>query len=195
MKRIAIKLVVFLLLGAVGNVGVAWGCAAWSPLIYDRTADLEYRFADDPKRPASTWPMQRYTTSGLRVTAHIRTGSPPPDDWSWKLIWMAGWPYAALTGDGLWSRVASGEIRQVQVTTGIQISSEKATEPRVLPLRPILPGFAINTLFYAAVLWTLTLGPFAARRIIRRKRGRCAKCGYDLRAAEHDACPECGAEA
>lgn len=65
--------------------------------------------------------------------------------------------------------------------------------PRALPLRPIWPGFAINTVFYAAILWLLTLGPFTARRLIRHKRGRCAKCGYDLRHADHAVCPECGA--
>ncbi len=61
-----------------------------------------------------------------------------------------------------------------------------------LPQRPLWFGFVINTIFYAAVLWMLTLGAFAARRFIRAKRGHCIKCGYDLRGAEHEACPECG---
>ena len=64
-----------------------------------------------------------------------------------------------------------------------------------LPLRLLWPGFAINTVFYAAILWLLTLGPFTVRRIIHRRQGRCIKCGYDLRGAEHKACPECGAAA
>ena len=38
---------------------------------------------------------------------------------------------------------------------------------RVLPLAPIWPGFAFNTLFYAALLWLL-FAPFTARRLIRR---------------------------
>jgi hypothetical protein len=70
---------------------------------------------------------------------------------------------------------------------------------RVLPLRPVAFGFAINTLFYAAVLWMLFAGPGAVRRLVRRKRGRCPGCGYDLRgqvtiAAPGSRCPECGAE-
>ena len=64
--------------------------------------------------------------------------------------------------------------------------------PRALPLRPIWPGFAVNTIFYAAILWLLTLAPFTLRRVIRRKRGHCIKCGYDLRGTEHEVCPECG---
>ena len=63
---------------------------------------------------------------------------------------------------------------------------------KALPLAPIWPGFAINTVFYAAILWLLTLSPFTARRMIRRKRGHCLKCGYDLRGDYSAGCPECG---
>ena len=37
-----------------------------------------------------------------------------------------------------------------------------------------------------------THGPFTARRIVRRKRGHCIKCGYDLRGDLERGCPECG---
>ncbi len=30
------------------------------------------------------------------------------------------------------------------------------------------------------------------RHLIRPKRGLCVACGYDIRHADHDACPECG---
>ena len=71
-------------------------------------------------------------------------------------------------------------------------------EGRLLPLRPIWPGFAINTVFYAFILWLLfALGgtPFALRRRRRIKRGLCPKCAYDLRGSATDSttCPECGA--
>ncbi len=66
--------------------------------------------------------------------------------------------------------------------------------PRALPLRPIWPGFAVNTIFYAALLW-LPFAPFTLRRLIRRRRGLCPACGYDLRHAEHEGCPECGVTA
>ena len=63
----------------------------------------------------------------------------------------------------------------------------------VLPLQPIWPGFAINTAFYALILW-LPFAPFQLRRYMRIKRGLCIKCGYDLRGTEHEVCPECGEE-
>ena len=68
----------------------------------------------------------------------------------------------------------------------------------VLPIRPIWPGFAINTIFYTAILWLLFAAPGFIRRRIRIKRGRCGACGYDLRgqpASGDRTCPECGANA
>jgi hypothetical protein len=64
---------------------------------------------------------------------------------------------------------------------------------RALPLRPIWPGFAINTIFYAAVLWVLFAVPVKVRRWRRIKRGLCAACGYSLHQSLSDKCPECGA--
>ncbi len=60
-------------------------------------------------------------------------------------------------------------------------------------MRIVWFGFVVNTLFYAAIMWLLILGAFALRRVSRRKRGLCVACGYDLRHADHEACPECGA--
>jgi len=60
-----------------------------------------------------------------------------------------------------------------------------------LPYRPILPGFAINTLFYAGVLWVLFCGPFAMRRMIRRRRSQCPACAYPI--GTNEVCTECGA--
>ncbi len=59
-----------------------------------------------------------------------------------------------------------------------------------LPIRPIWPGFAVNTLLYATVLWLLICGPFLLRRFIRVKCGRCVKCGYLV--GESAVCTECG---
>ncbi len=64
-----------------------------------------------------------------------------------------------------------------------------------LGLRPIVLGFIVNTIVYAAILWLIIPGPFALRRLIRRRRGLCPACGYDLRHVEHGACPECGVTA
>ena len=62
----------------------------------------------------------------------------------------------------------------------------------LLPLRPLWPGFAINTLFYAGVLWVLFCGPFSLRRMIRRRRGQCPACAYPI--GKSPVCTECGAD-
>ena len=61
---------------------------------------------------------------------------------------------------------------------------------RLLPFRPLLGGFAINTIFYAAALWLLIPGPFALRRFLRLRRGLCPQCAYPM--GESAVCTECG---
>lgn len=64
-----------------------------------------------------------------------------------------------------------------------------------LPLRPIWPGFAVNTLLTAAGLALLVHGWRPARACARRYRGRCPACGYDQSGLEPTTpCPECGRE-
>ena len=147
MKRRLFKLVLFLLLGAVVNVAVAWGCARFfSPrsnvIIRDAIGRIEVVYS-----PAEI---------------------------------VHGWPLLALTSE--WPEHGG------TTSTAIHYGDE------VLPMAPIWPGFAINTIFYGAILWLLILGPVALRRHIRHKHGHCVNCGYDLRGAEHEACPECGAD-
>jgi hypothetical protein len=64
--------------------------------------------------------------------------------------------------------------------------------PLGLPLKPIGTGFMADTFLYALVWWGLFLGFAGAKRGIRRARGRCPMCGYDLRGALENGCSECG---
>ncbi len=65
-----------------------------------------------------------------------------------------------------------------------------------LPVIPLWPGFAVNTLFYAALAWGLWQVPLALRRRSRRRKGLCTHCAYDRTGIATDApCPECGAKA
>jgi len=50
----------------------------------------------------------------------------------------------------------------------------------------------IDTLFYAAIWFGMFFGFSSAKRFIRAKRGRCPRCGYDLRGNLDAGCPECG---
>ena len=55
---------------------------------------------------------------------------------------------------------------------------------------PTWPGFAINTIFYAAMLWLLFAAPFQFRRYRRIKRGLCPACAYPV--GSSGVCTECG---
>lgn len=59
-------------------------------------------------------------------------------------------------------------------------------------------GAAVPTWFFALLGVIIALPPARALRRarllrLRRARGLCPSCGYDLRGAEHERCPECGA--
>ena len=112
-----------------------------------------------------------------------------------ETIWIAnvrGWPSPTL-----WSEeVHRDHTRVVSGCVVVPLPEFESLTPRVIPLRPLWPGFAINTIFYAAVLWVLFAAPFTLRRWRRIKRGQCASCGYSLRGTpDIDKCPECGATA
>lgn len=62
-----------------------------------------------------------------------------------------------------------------------------------LPIYILPLGFALDTLFYAAVWFVPLFGIRSARRAIRRRRGLCTRCAYDLKGlAPGSPCPECG---
>ena len=117
----------------------------------------------------------------------------------WSLVDEArGWPLRAMMwrADKKWDHSTRTTL-PVTVEHGLDLSHLGGWPEirKALPLKPIWPGFAINTIFYASLLWLLALGPFTAHRIMRRKRGRCIECGYDLRGHSGgggEACPECG---
>ena len=60
------------------------------------------------------------------------------------------------------------------------------------PNRVIWPGMIVNELFYCTVIVLSYVGWIQGRRAIRRRRGRCQQCAYDLRGDLSTGCPECG---
>ncbi len=132
------------------------------------------------------WPLHSLAGERWDVDADEAVYNPP-----WKAA-DAG-PYylqPIRTGDGRIVR----PMEQWQSRSAVVVVGRGTTASRVLPLRPIRPGFAVNTLFYAALLW-LPFALYTVRRLIRQRRGLCLACGYDLRHAGHEACPECGVTA
>ncbi len=201
MKRRLTKLVVFLLLGAIVNIALAWGCTFWSRrepvsaslgwmlvLESDVVAWKRFKPAD-----VSAKPFRSIRITGFGIYFLTMEGSRLDEVPLTLRVVEAGWPVRSMRGlkwaptenDAVATFVASIPLNTVP------IKHHRYPGNNLLPLAAIWPGFTINTLFYAAILW-LPFGPFQLRRYVRVKRGHCIKCGYDLRGAEHEVCPECG---
>ncbi|MCH8823339.1 MAG: hypothetical protein IH984_07510 [Planctomycetes bacterium] len=213
MKRRLFKLVLFLLLGAVANVAVAWGCALWSGTnpeqsISSNHVDLGF----GPARVSNqVWKFHKSHLTSERSSVYevfesgidfgfeayrIRSleSLESPDRQLVTNALHVGWPSASLAA------YYTFYYRESDTDSGLDpIMEEQKSgillivgEDRWIPVRPLWPGFATNTILYAAILWTFILGPFSVRRMIRIKRGLCIKCGYDLRGTSGEDCPECG---
>jgi len=130
-------------------------------------------------------------------------GEFPERDIVFRLLDARGWPMLALRSNLDWSFsgqsgpsvLTLGQV--VTVSSGYLLAHDRRRSAldiewaQVVPLAPIWPGFLVNSLFYAALLWLVISGPFILRRFLRFKRGHCPPCGYDLRGAFHAGCPEC----
>ena len=131
-----------------------------------------------------------FRVRGVAFPPHSGLRAPPA-----RMNLAYGWPLVAVWYGLQWIDIARTPS-QYEVWGALDLGPADVsgtTLPRVLPYRPIWRGVLINTLFYAVLLWLLIPGPFVLRRLIRLKRGRCPKCGYDLRGQLPGAgCPECG---
>lgn len=70
-------------------------------------------------------------------------------------------------------------------------------EHRALPLIPNWIGFIGSSIFYILV-WAAIISAFGGitlvRRWLRRRKGKCLRCGYFLKMLTSKTCPECGLE-
>ena len=215
MKRRLLIVAVFLLAGAVVNVAVAWVCVIWSmrPPAYTLEG-AGTAVGPWPAAVPSEWPskpsvrMTKTSFGAAGLSGFDRDLELKYLQWSLR----AGLPFHSLylvrnrteEADPRFPRGPNNYVtpdlgRPTSLREGIQIPpslyrrwSKSELWGRNLPTMPFWPGFAVNTIFYAATLWLLICGPFTLRRIRRVRRGLCPACGYDLRYGEHDACPECG---
>ncbi len=178
MKQRVLRVVVFLLLGAVLNVAVAWGCASWSTMyMRERTKDESLAAG-----------------VGLTMRQDITTLEPNPDlgfelhPYSYPYIlhrteFRAGYPFRSCRGEVGADSTPSGAIDLAHLVPW--------TKPgRVIPYHPIWSGFTSNTLSYGAILWLLIRGPYVLRRYVRVRRHLCPVCGYPVGVSA--VCTECG---
>lgn len=126
-----------------------------------------------------------------------RPGASPQN--TYRILDARGWPRVSL-----WSGIEAPAFlgptaivgNVVTVTRGYLLPAERSKRTfyiqnlRVVPFAPVWHGFVVDSLFYAVVLWPLTCGPFALRRLLRRRRGLCPACAYPM--GDSAVCAECG---
>jgi hypothetical protein len=108
--------------------------------------------------------------------------------WPWPCLWYE-WNRGSTAADPLGDTPGAFQIDAIQRPRARTVSNY----PLALPYRPLWPALLGDTAVYSAAWAVLLFGPGAVRRGLRSRKGRCTRCGYDLRAAPAGApCPECG---
>ena len=185
MTRWGLRIFVCLLLGALTTVGVAWRLEVVGPstgeYVFDEGAVVgseHERFILSRDWPAPPGPPDWYWTNRKFGSRFIVLYSQGAGGTLVAATWQTGWPMLAL--ESRHDDAAPGEVGVVSVFG------------RDRPILPIPFGFVIDTCFYGA-LWTIPFLGFSFMSArIRRRRGRCPICAYDLRGDMDRGCPECG---
>ncbi|MCI0632244.1 MAG: hypothetical protein L0Y44_16495, partial [Phycisphaerales bacterium] len=202
MKRRLLRLGLPILAGAIINVAVAWGCAASIVLQSSDRVAMGVSSQDPP-----SWLIAELRRSGRRRfdlrslgtsnmhemfrrpfgvvdTAMIdflphEARSVPSDCFQNCSIIRdeAGWPMLSVSCEHVHLRDQETTRLGIRLNDAPPTATDTMPE-RFLPYKPIWPGFAINTIFDAAILWFLFAAPARLRRWRRIKRGLCPACAY-----------------
>jgi len=150
---------------------------------------------------------QRYPTyPELRAVRH-----PPHADqctfhhslWTWDLdsrddgtttsVDAYGFPFRCMKSVRV---IETFELPLMSFRDGSWVVTERVGPEFRLPLSPMWIGMLADSAIFGIVVWLLLAGWSSGRRWLRRRSGRCPRCGYDRAGLAVGAvCPECGAPA
>lgn len=213
MKRLGC-LIGLLAVGVLINIGVSIATAVWGEVHTSHQSDsiaLEWAM----KVPVG-WPNPSTSikAKGTGIDLHVLE-----HETKRLSIIRTGWPLRSLQAvhlqDGMPPRrghTIGFELtgRRLHVaaesrTPSTTVDSEFGTTPvwmafranrmvqRVVPVQPVWPCFLVNSAFYAVLSVFVQRAFVIARGSIRKRRGRCQRCGYSLHGLTNGVCPECGA--
>lgn len=196
-----------LVVGALANTILSWVCARWvdQSIRPRETVEAEPRVTNlwhqlrPPGFPRGVSWFDERVGFGTR-TMILYTHDPELSGVTYVgAITFSGWPASAFRGS-MWIRVdlsaprARFSDRLVRNAIPYEPGPNQA-RARLVPLRPMWIGFVINTTLYGTLLWVLIPGRLALKRLLRRRRGHCESCGFDLQESPTGVCSECGAPA
>lgn len=205
--KIGLLLFLWLVAGATLNVAVAWGACILSPWHHpqyfyesedavqnDTTATTLWQQFMPVSCQPNAWRVSAGESLGFSVCVLCGKCACEPRDPNIVNV-DAGWPVTCLRGQRWFRHRSLDDWQSVWMldltNTLIEPMFVNDGFDCFLPWYPLWPGFAVNTVFYAGVLWVLCCGPFTLRRMIRRRRGQCPACAYPI--GQSPVCTECGA--
>lgn len=202
MKRCALGILCWLLIGAVLTIVIAWGMKllpAPGVFSYHRITDFDpasmwarhagENWPDEPEAAPRSFQCDRKLGVTYCVLGSVLTEEQ-------QAAGLRTSPYK-VRGErvGLPMRALYGEVAQFDGTwrkSWMAIRFNVAGREETLPLCPIWPGFVIDMVVIAALLWLIVRGPFVLRAWRRVKDDRCERCGYPFGSSA--VCTECGLE-
>jgi hypothetical protein len=190
----------FLTGGAIVNVAVAWGFSlrGYQPgtgktWLADDASKAWWHKNSPPGFPES--PTTMYESHGFgRWSVTLYETEQLDSDTRFIASRIAqGWPTTSMAWTGWMDLVRrTDQRRSVFEWSGWPCTLGTSWK---LPLSPLWPGFAINSIFYAALLWALWITSGKVRRLIRMRRSQCPACGHIIASGTcaNGLCSECGA--
>jgi hypothetical protein len=179
-RRTIFKLLVFLLAGAIINVAVAWGlCAAslepragaWHKATLDNEAFWEGQRPDGfAQKIGAVREQSRFGVyaellcgdmDGALNAKTIETGVEGVHAYEFAARVLVGWPLKASEGTKWILNPRYGNAIETSKNLLVWRAWPASSQGIQMPYKPIWPGFAINTIFYAAIVWFLFFAPAA----------------------------------
>src|SRR4051812_20338702 len=162
-KRTLLMLLLLLMGGAIVNVAVAWGIA----ILFPTEVITSFSGMQDPKQ-SPRWVLGVYRHGGGVLVSSTAIFDRPehqnsfPDDLP---SWSSTYKGPPSFNDALHLRTVDEHaygwpgVVLFNTKNGFHFSGGMTihwfSQDRHLPFTPIWTGFAINTIFYAAILWLL----------------------------------------
>ncbi len=216
MKRWVPRILLILGAGLLLDLAIAWACAAWSPALW-RGVSPAPSMPPDRIDERGRW-HGTYTITSLARGPGVRAwseatpgrtiepganGSNRRHEGRERARFEAGWPLrshawtirSTFTVDAAAARVEPIPARWGAWERGVRADWLPLGDPfslsaRRLPLAPVWPGLAVNTLLYAGTVGLACWAPGAFRRERRRRCALCPNCAYPMGVS--DVCTECG---